>query len=188
MAKDKLTSIEIVSDGGKVLKTIPVDGYSADLDFTLTSATATYFYVRVKDAEEKIANADYVAYTAPVWTGLTPDEEDVVNEEKANAVVKMIDVLGTITLDSKDALAEARAAYDSLTDAQKALVGNYEVLTEAEKAYQTLLDESEDPDTEDGSDPPNPATGVVLGSTASLLAVGAAIAMVSLRKKKKTDK
>ncbi|HRR77555.1 MAG TPA: LPXTG cell wall anchor domain-containing protein [Ruminococcus sp.] len=35
-------------------------------------------------------------------------------------------------------MVSARAAYDALTDEQKALVTNYTVLTKAESAYKTL--------------------------------------------------
>ena len=50
----------------------------------------------------------------------------------------LIAAIGTVTANSKDAIAAARAAYDLLTDAQKALVGNYATLTAAEAAYADL--------------------------------------------------
>ncbi len=54
-----------------------------------------------------------------------------------NAEVK-IDSIGIVTPSSKTAIQEARAAYDSLTDEQKALVKNYDVLVNAEKAYSEI--------------------------------------------------
>ena len=45
-----------------------------------------------------------------------------------------------VTRDSKAGIDAARSAYDALTDAQKELVGNYKKLTDAERAYQKLLD------------------------------------------------
>ena len=45
---------------------------------------------------------------------------------------------------TKEALAAARAAYDALTDDQKALVTNYETLVQAEAALDALKNPSED--------------------------------------------
>ena len=51
----------------------------------------------------------------------------------------MIAKIGTVTLDSGDAIQAARKAYDALTKTQKALVTNYETLTAAEKTYASLV-------------------------------------------------
>ena len=56
------------------------------------------------------------------------------------AVKELIDAIGEVTLDSGDAIDAARAAYDELSEAKKALVDNYEKLTAAEEAYTTLVD------------------------------------------------
>lgn len=50
----------------------------------------------------------------------------------------MIDAIGTVTKDSGSKIAAARTAYDALTDAQKRLVSNYEVLTDAEAEFERL--------------------------------------------------
>ena len=55
-------------------------------------------------------------------------------------VIARIDAIGEVTLDSKDAIEAARAAYDKLTDEQKKLVPNYETLTKAEETYAALAD------------------------------------------------
>lgn len=64
----------------------------------------------------------------------TPDDPAVV------AVKELIDAIGEVTLDSGDAIDAARAAYDKLPDAKKALVDNYEKLTAAEEAYAAMVD------------------------------------------------
>ena len=61
------------------------------------------------------------------------------DEEAAAAVTAQIADLGEVTLDSKAAIDEARAAYDALTENGKALVANYETLTAAEAAYAALV-------------------------------------------------
>ena len=53
----------------------------------------------------------------------------------------LIDAIGTVTLESEEAIKDARTAYDSLTDAQKGLVTNYKVLTDAEAALKQLKDD-----------------------------------------------
>ena len=49
-----------------------------------------------------------------------------------------IDAIGPVALDSGAAIAAARDAYDELTDAQKKLVTNYNVLTAAEEQFAQL--------------------------------------------------
>ena len=56
----------------------------------------------------------------------------------AKAAEALIADIGEVTLESKAKIDAARAAYDALDDAQKALVSNYETLTEAEAAYAAL--------------------------------------------------
>lgn len=51
----------------------------------------------------------------------------------------MIDAIGTVTADSKSAIAEARKAYDALTEEAKALVTKLDVLTAAEGRYEQLM-------------------------------------------------
>ncbi len=65
---------------------------------------------------------------------------EVANAAKAAAVDALIDAIGTVTKNSDDAIAAARAAYDALNDTQKALVTKYDVLTAAEEAYKNLSD------------------------------------------------
>ena len=60
------------------------------------------------------------------------------NQAKADAVIALINGIGTVTEDSKAAIDAARAAYDKLTEAQKQLVTNYKTLTEAEETYQGI--------------------------------------------------
>ena len=64
----------------------------------------------------------------------------------AQAVDSKITAIGVVTLDSEAAITEARAAYDSLTDAQKEFVTKFDILVSAEatlaqlKAEPTVFD------------------------------------------------
>ncbi len=51
---------------------------------------------------------------------------------------RLIDGIGEVTLESEEAIAAARAAYDALTEEQQKQVGNYKVLTAAEAALAAL--------------------------------------------------
>ena len=57
----------------------------------------------------------------------------------AEAVEEKIAALGTVTKNSGEALEALREAYESLTDAQKELVGNLGTLESAERRYENLL-------------------------------------------------
>ena len=76
-----------------------------------------------------------------------PDEaakQETENRKKAEEVMEMIRALGSVTLDSGTILFAARTAYDALTEEQKALVTNYSVLVETEKAYAELIKANEE--------------------------------------------
>ena len=64
------------------------------------------------------------------------------DEQSAKEVDKLIDKIGTVTIDSGKRIKEARAAYDKLTKVQQKLVENYEKLVTAEKEYDKLADEA----------------------------------------------
>ena len=65
------------------------------------------------------------------------------------SVEALIDAIGTVTLDSKSAIDEARKAYDKLTAAQQARVSNYAALTAAETTYAKLVQDKADQDAAD---------------------------------------
>ncbi|MBQ9552737.1 MAG: hypothetical protein IJU96_08225, partial [Clostridia bacterium] len=75
-----------------------------------------------------------VTYTATYTTSPSP----------AALVIEKINAIGTVAYDdaSKEKIDEARAAYDALTDEQKALVANANTLTAAETTYQAAAAES----------------------------------------------
>jgi hypothetical protein len=73
-AKDKITRIDIIKDGGAVVETFaPTPAYSVTWKPTIRDTAAKYFFVRVWNAGGgDAANADPqkpVAWLAPVWTG-----------------------------------------------------------------------------------------------------------------------
>lgn len=61
-------------------------------------------------------------------------------------VERLIDGIGTVTLNSADSIRTARDAYELLTDGQKLIVSNIDILEKAEKSYKQLLAEKPEKD------------------------------------------
>jgi len=98
------------------------------------------------------ARAAYNALSDP-QKNLVTKLEELQNAEAAledlqaaKTVEDKIAAIGTVTLESKSAIEEARAAYDALSPAVADLVTNYQTLTDAETAYDALVAEKEDVD------------------------------------------
>ena len=69
----------------------------------------------------------------------------IANEQDnaaADAVEAKIAAIGTVTLNSEAAIKEGRAAYNALSDTQKALVENIDILAAAEKKLAELKDKA----------------------------------------------
>ena len=69
------------------------------------------------------------------YAKLTATAED---QQKAKDVMDKISKIGNVTKDSEQDIRDARKAYDALTDLQKLLVDNYDVLTAAETKFAML--------------------------------------------------
>lgn len=89
------------------------------------------------DQQALIENYRKLANAESTLAELKTDDADKKN---AQEVIDMIEKLGKITEASVDVVKEARAAYDGLTDVQKALVTNYEKLEAAEAVLLRLKD------------------------------------------------
>ena len=88
-------------------------------------------YDALTDAQKKLVSNKDVLEKA---------EKDLADLKAADQVSKNITNIGTVTLESEDAIKEARTAYDALTDAQKKLVSNKDVLEKAETTLKELQD------------------------------------------------
>ena len=144
---------------------VTLEGIGARVDTTGTPEIAIYDDIVIKDGNgnliysedfsdpTKVAitgNANATAY-AFVDGALKLGSESKLTEQryrigKADAFAygvelteTRINAIGEVTLDSLTAIEGAREAYNVLTDAQKAAVPNYGVLTAAEDAYEALL-------------------------------------------------
>ena len=94
-------------------------------------------YLKAKELYGEIAKGTpvicyYLDGTESEQTISQPDAE------KAQAVVDSIAKIGTVTKDSKKKIERARQLYNDASAEQREYVTNYEVLTAAEEAYQSL--------------------------------------------------
>ena len=113
-----------------------------DITFTTEPLTAEDTELQIRFERVQYQNRDGktgVVYTAPQTSLDLRFGEASADEKAAEETERLIEAIGTVTLESKEAIDAARASYDSLTDAQKALVRNYQTLLDAEAAYEALL-------------------------------------------------
>ena len=109
----------------------------------------------------------------------------------ADAVEKLIDAIGTVTLDSEETIKAARDGYDALTDAQKAQVGNYQTLLDAEAKLAQLKKDAEKPSqpeqpakpSEDANKPATGDAGVALWLTVMCMTSLLGAALVGKKRK-----
>lgn len=101
-------------------------------------AARTAYDALTEEQKAMVENAD--ALTA-AEAALVELKKAAADEEAAAAVKDLINAIGKVTRDSEEAIKAARAAYDALTEEQKALVGEdmLKVLTDAEKAYHDAM-------------------------------------------------
>ena len=98
-----------------------------DSENAIQAARAAYD-ILTETQKEQVTNYDK----------LTAAEARLADLKAAKPVDDMIDAIGEVTLESEDAIAAARAAYEALTEAQKAEVKSYDKLTAAEARLAVL--------------------------------------------------
>ena len=158
-----ITAAEYVKSTNAGVSELTVAGETATISgnsFTVTvpygtTITAESFKITLADSKASVTTLPHeengvwsftvtaedgtaVTYTVAVTVGKSPDQI------KADEVIDLINGIGTVTKDSKDKIDAARKAYDGLDKAQKDLVTNYPMLTEAEKAYADLVKADQD--------------------------------------------
>ncbi len=83
---------------------------------------------------------DYVSSGFPVLVyELAGTEDTSLEESEAAPVVEKINAIGSVTIDSGNAISAARVAYESLSTDAKPFVTNLSVLESAESTYNALV-------------------------------------------------
>ena len=116
-------------------------------------------------------------------------DKEEIDKAEAASVDKLIETIGEVTLDSGEAIEAARAAYNALTDSQKALVKNLDSLIKAESVYDAITEkqetENQDVHEQKGEDSHTPKTGEDQSLTPWLLMIllgGSGISLIKRRK------
>ena len=175
--------------------TLKLSGYAADAVEKLIDAIGTV----TLDSEEtiKAARDAYDALTDAQkeqvgnYQTLLDAEAKLADLQAADAVEKLIDAIGTVTLDSEETIKAARDGYDALTDAQKAQVGNYQTLLDAEAKLAQLKKDAEKPSqpeqpakpSEDANKPATGDAGVALWLTVMCMTSLLGAALVGKKRK-----
>ena len=199
------------------------DGYDALTDAqkeqvgnyqTLLDAEAKLADLQAADAVEKLIDAigtvtldseEAIKAARGAYDALTDAQKEQVGNyqtlldaeakladlQAADAVEKLIDAIGTVTLDSEEAIKAARGAYDALTEEQKAQVGNYQTLLDAEAKLAQLKKDAEKPSqpeqpakpSEDANKPATGDAGVALWLTVMCMTSLLGAALVGKKRK-----
>ena len=136
------------------------------------AVSAKTISIDLKSGENTICLYNDEAYAPNIDRIAVIDTESINNQQLADAVTAKINALGTVTsLESKTAVEEARAAYNALTEAQKARVTNVNVLEAAEAKIKVLEEAGNqnnnngNNNNDSGNNNPQPSTDGNTGNT-----------------------
>ena len=91
------------------------------------------------ELKAKVSNYDVLESAEKEYARLLEESEaDEADKKAASAVDELINKLEPVTIDKKDAILQARKAYDTLTKKQQSLVAHPEYLNRAEQTYDKL--------------------------------------------------
>ncbi len=107
-----------------------------DTEVTITACLGSQAYARY--AKRYPDNEQFKKLTGQMVSVTVKVLGSNHDQQAADAVMEQIDKIGEVTLDSEKAITAAREAYNALTEAQKKLVQNLEVLEKAEQALKAL--------------------------------------------------
>lgn len=127
VAYDALYAQQVTRDIADIESQIDAIGeVTLDSEATLRNIRSRYDSA-VAEVQQGISN--YEVFTAA---------EETFSDLQVDAVVAVIDAIGTVTLDSGDDIDEAESAYQTLTDAQRRQVPNAELIQTAKDQLKEL--------------------------------------------------
>ncbi len=125
----------LIAEAIAAIDNIP-DPVTVDSRYYIDLARAKYNVVPM-GRQSEVTNRD-VLFAAENTLAALQAEQDAVDAAAANNVESLIDAIGDVTLESREAIETAENAYDELTRVQKQQVENYETLVLARMAYDEL--------------------------------------------------
>ena len=106
-------------------------------DAAVIEAARSAYDALTEDQKALVGNVDKLVQAEADLEVLK--EQEAADKAAAAEVDALIDAIGTVTVDSKEAIEAARSAYDALTEEQKAFVEKLGVLEAAEATLEELL-------------------------------------------------
>lgn len=137
---DKLT---ITLGGDKLVDAIS-GNVNGSVEKSLAAGTYTLTMSFAKDSSGA-SGSDMGWISGVAITAFSEEEAAAANRAAAGRVIAAIEAIGEVKLEKEQDIKDARAAYNALTDAQKALVTNEGVLTAAEAKLANLKNSSTKP-------------------------------------------
>lgn len=104
---------------------------SVESESALADAQAAFDALSDADKEQAKESADKLV-------AIKASYDELISKNKIDAVIVAIDALGTITLESKAAVKEAKTQYNALSAEEKTAVTNYSTLETAETTLKDL--------------------------------------------------
>ena len=146
-AEEKLSKLQVENAESKISVIGDVTLESEDVIKEARTA-----YDALTDAQKKLVSNKDVLEKAETTLKELQDAK-AADVKAAEEVTNKISAIGDVTLESEDAIKEARTAYDALTDAQKELVSNKDVLEKAETTLKELKDAKDADDAKAAATP-----------------------------------
>lgn len=135
--REKSSPADLEAAAAVVAKINAIGTVSLESKAKIEEARAAYD--ALSDEQRDLIGADVLKKLTDAEETYVELEKNAVDKAAAEAVEDKISAIGTVTMDSKAAIDEARAAYEELSDTQKNLVSNYQLLSQAEAAYAELV-------------------------------------------------
>lgn len=126
------------------------------LNGSSASAITVDSAISVSDATAAFKSSDELKSLSTVLGSAYTEDTTGINDGypilswqtgSVDMVIYLIDSIGNVTADSKDAISAARNAYDRLSDENKTLVSDYDSLAAAETAYEKMVADASSLDT-----------------------------------------
>ena len=167
LQKESADAVAAVVEKINTIGTVTLESKAA-----IDAARAAYGAL-ANEQRAQVNNLDKLTAAEDAYEALLADQD------AAKTVSDMIDAIGTVTKESKDAIEAARAAYDALTDSQKTLVGGekLQTLVNAEAALKKLNEQPGQTGGKDnkGNGDSKPGGSVSTGDNGMALYIGLSV-------------
>lgn len=112
-----------------------IDEVTLDSENAILAAEEAYASLSDEEKEQMEEEAQILSDSRTKYDELVKEEED---RKSASAVIALIDSIGTVTLDSEDAIDTANSMYNKLSAEAKEMVTNYDILKTAKNDLSSL--------------------------------------------------